>query len=138
MPHLSIEYSPGLAPEVVERLCRAAHGAMTTAGIFPLAGIRVRAHRADVCIVADGLVENDFAAMTLSVGAGRTTDVLKAAGDRIFAAAQEVLSERLAEPHFALSLDIRVSDPTLSWKDTPIHARLSPQGDEPTPEQKED
>ena len=28
-------------------------------------------------------------------------------------------------PHFALSLEIRETDPELSWKDTPIHARLS-------------
>lgn len=106
-------------------LCRAAHDAMIAAGIFPLAGIRIRAYRADHWIVADGLDENDFLAMTLSVGAGRTKEALKTAGDLIFAAAREVLAEPLATPHFALSLEIRVIDPDLSWKETPIHARLS-------------
>lgn len=126
MPHLSIEYSPGLEDRAdMAALCRSLHAAMVEAGIFPLAGIRVRAHRADHSIVADGLVENDFLAMTLAVGAGRSTEALKAAGDLVFKTAQTALAGPLSGPHFALSLDIRVNDPELSWKDTPIHARLS-------------
>ena len=123
---MHVEYSEGLEDgATVADLCKALHAAMVAAEIFPLAGIRVRAFRADHAIVADGHPKNDFAAMTLTVGAGRSTEALKAAGDMIFAAAQSALSSRLAEPHFALSLEIRVSDPALSWKDTPIHARLS-------------
>ena len=126
MPHLSIEYSQGVGGDVrLEQLCRAVHAAMIETGIFPVAGIRVRAHRADVSIVADGLPQNDFVAMTLAVGTGRSTEALQDAGGLIFSAAQGVLSDRLAEPHFALSLEIRQIDPDLSWKDTPIHARLA-------------
>ncbi|KEO51420.1 5-carboxymethyl-2-hydroxymuconate Delta-isomerase [Thioclava indica] len=126
MPHLRIEYSRGLdARADIAALCQAVHGAMCAAGIFPLAGIRVRAFCADHAIIADGLAENDFAAMTLSVGAGRSNDALRSAGDLIFAAAQKALEAPLATPHFALSLEIRVIDPELSWKQTPIHARLS-------------
>ncbi|MCE9664700.1 5-carboxymethyl-2-hydroxymuconate Delta-isomerase [Halomonas sp. M5N1S17] len=126
MPHLRLEYSPGLAQRAdIGAVCRAAYEAMKATGIFPLAGIRVRAYAADHCIVADDLAENDFAALTLSVGAGRDKPALQAAGERIFAAVQAALAEPLATPHFALSLEIRVMDPDLSWKDTPIHARLS-------------
>lgn len=126
MPHLSIEYSPTLESRIdVGSVCRTLHAAMVGAGIFPLAGIRVRAFRADHCIVADGLPDNDFLAMTLSVGAGRSIESLKATGAGIFAAARDALSEPLSTPHFALSLEIRQIDPDLSWKDTPIHARLS-------------
>ncbi|MGQ0336010.1 5-carboxymethyl-2-hydroxymuconate Delta-isomerase [Halomonas elongata] len=126
MPHLRIEYSPGLAERAdIDAVCRTAYTAMKEAGIFPLAGIRVRAYAADHCIVADDLAENDFAALTLSVGAGRDKSALQAAGEKIFAAVQAALAEPLATPHFALSLEIRVIDPELSWKDTPIHARLS-------------
>ena len=127
MPHLSIEYSSGLEEDgaLIERLCRALHSAMLEAGIFPVAGIRVRAYRADYAIVADGHPDNDFAAMTLNVGSGRSTEALQEAGALIFGAAQKVLSQRLAEPHFALSLEIRVMNPALSWKDTPIHSRLT-------------
>ncbi len=126
MPHLSVEYSAGLEQRAdMQAVCAAAHKAMQEAGIFPLAGIRVRAFKADVAIVADGLAENDFMAMTLSVGAGRETEVLRAAGDRIFAAVQQTLATPLSTTHFALSLEVRVINPDLSWKDTPIHARLS-------------
>lgn len=126
MPHLRIEYSPGLADRVdIDGLCRTAHKAMQQTGIFPLAGIRVRAFCADHCIVADDHPDNDFAAIYMTVGAGRATDTLQQAGRHIFAALQAYLAEPLASPHFALSLDIRVSDPELSWKDTPIHDRLT-------------
>lgn len=126
MPHLSIEYSPGLESRAdIAGICRVAHGAMLDTGIFPLAGIRVRAYRADCTIVADGLTENDFLAMTLSVGAGRPKEAMKSAGAAIFRAVQDLLGEPLSSPHFALSLEIRIIDPELSWKDTPIHARLS-------------
>ncbi|OOY04609.1 5-carboxymethyl-2-hydroxymuconate Delta-isomerase [Thioclava sp. F28-4] len=128
MPHLKIEYSAGLAERVdISAVCRALHAAMVECGLFPVAGIRVRAYCADHAIVADGLPENDFAALTLSVGAGRDTATLRAGGDAIFTAAQTAFAGPLATEHFALSLEIRVIDPQLSWKQTPIHARLSGQ-----------
>lgn len=126
MPHLRIEYSPGLAERAdIAAVCRAAYTAMKETGIFPLAGIRVRAYAADHCIVADDLAENDFAALTLSVGAGRDKEALQTAGGKIFSAVQAALAEPLSTPHFALSLEIRIIDPDLSWKDTPTHSRLS-------------
>lgn len=128
MPHLTIEYSAGLLARAdVPALCKALHQVMLRTEIFPDAGIRVRAHQADFAIVADGHPDNDFAALTLSVGAGRTTAQLKMAGAALFAAARDELTGPLSTPHFALSLEIRVINPDLSWKDTPIHARLSGQ-----------
>ena len=126
MAHLHIEYSAGLAARAdIAGLCTAAHGAMVRTGIFPLAGIRVRAFQSDFAIVADGLAENDFCALTLSVGAGRSRADLAAAGTLIFTALQTALAGPLSTTHFALSLEIREIDPGLSWKDTPIHARLA-------------
>ncbi|MGO3699737.1 MULTISPECIES: 5-carboxymethyl-2-hydroxymuconate Delta-isomerase [Halomonas] len=128
MPHLHIEYSSSLEQRVdVHEVCRAAYRVMAASELFPLAGIRVRAFAADHCIVADDHPDNDFLAMTLSVGSGRAQSDLKAAGEQLFAAVQGVLAEPLATPHFALSLEIREIDAALSWKDTPIHARLSQQ-----------
>ncbi|WP_298500134.1 5-carboxymethyl-2-hydroxymuconate isomerase [uncultured Maritimibacter sp.] len=126
MAHLSIEYSAGLdARSDMQAVARAAHAAMLDAGIFPVAGIRIRLHRADFAIVADGLAENDFCAMTMSVGAGRNEAVLKTAGDRVFAAVQSALAGPLSTEHFALSLEIREIHARLTWKDTPIHKRLT-------------
>lgn len=126
MAHLIIEYSKGLEAQIViPTLCQAAYAAIVESGVFPIAGIRVRAHCADHSIVADGLTQNNFATLTLAVGAGRSTQVLKAVGDTLFKAVQNALEAPLATTHFALSLEIRTIDPDLSWKDTPIHARLS-------------
>ncbi|WP_024950920.1 5-carboxymethyl-2-hydroxymuconate Delta-isomerase [Cobetia crustatorum] len=128
MPHLHIEYSPALEQRVdLHEVCLAAHRAMKDSGIFPLAGIRVRAFAADHCIVADNHPDNDFLAMTLSVGAGREPEALKAAGDHLFTTMKHALELPLSTPHFALSLEIREINADLSWKDTPIHARLSAQ-----------
>ncbi|MFG6668205.1 5-carboxymethyl-2-hydroxymuconate Delta-isomerase [Halomonas sp. HNIBRBA4712] len=128
MPHLHIEYSPDLEQRIdMNDVCKAAHRVMTASALFPTAGIRIRAFAADHCIVADDHPDNDFLAMTLSVGSGRSQADLKAAGDQLFAAVQSVLASPLATPHFALSLEIREIDAALSWKDTPIHARLSRQ-----------
>ena len=81
MPHLIIEHSPNLHhcadPQAV---CLAAYEALRDAGIFPIAGIRVRAHRAEHSIVAGRLPQNAFVAMTLSVGAGRAEAGLETAG----------------------------------------------------------
>lgn len=126
MPHLVVEYSHGLEERAdIAQVCRAAYAAILETDVFPTAGIRIRAHRADFAIVADGHPGNDFLAMTMSVGAGRPVEVLRQEGDRVFAAVRSVLAEVLATPHFALSLEIRVIDSQLSWKDTPIHARLA-------------
>nr|WP_272490711.1 5-carboxymethyl-2-hydroxymuconate Delta-isomerase [Mesobacterium pallidum] len=122
---MAIEYAPSLDRYAdIADVCRALHAEMMQIDLFPLAGIRVRAYRADFAIVADGLDQNAFVAMTLNVGAGRSEAKLKAAGDRLFAVAQQALSVPLATQHFALSLEIRQIDPVLTWKQTPIHTRL--------------
>ena len=130
MPHLTLEYSSVLDSRCdMSAVARAAYDALRQTGIFPLAGIRVRLHRADFAIVADDHPDNSFLAMKLSVGAGRSTDALQTAGAAVFDAVRENLAEVLSTPHFALSLEIREINPDLSWKDTPIHARLTKRTD---------
>ncbi|WP_417250688.1 5-carboxymethyl-2-hydroxymuconate Delta-isomerase [Celeribacter sp.] len=125
MPHLVIEYSPGLGADVdISALCRATYGVMARNPLFPLGGIRVRAYEASVAIVADADEENGFVAMTLSVGAGRSKADLHAAGAEIFEAAKSALARSLSGENFALSVNIREIDPDLSWKANPIHARI--------------
>jgi len=126
MPHLHIEYSKGLDTQTdLPFLLSAIHKYMVASDIFPTAGIRIRAFAADHAIIADNVDKNHFLAMTLSVGAGRNTDVLRAEGNQIFKIAQKHLKAVLSEPYFALSLEIREINAELSWKDTPIHKRLS-------------
>ena len=99
-------------------------GLCLEAGIFPVAGIRVRAYRAEACAIADKHPENGFVAMTLVVGHGRSKKVLAQAGEIVFAAATLGLSDWLATPYFGLSLEIREIDKDLSWKTNTIRPRL--------------
>lgn len=125
MAHLIVEMSNNVATSIdTDALCQTLHAGMVETGIFPLAGIRVRAYSAVVCAIADLHPDNGFVAMTLVVGHGRTKDVLAAAGETVFAAAKQGLSGWLADQFFGLSLEIREIDEDLTWKANTIRPRL--------------
>jgi 5-carboxymethyl-2-hydroxymuconate isomerase len=125
MPHLTIEYSANLDVDVdMGKLCATLSRAMLDSGLFEPGAIRVRALRAEAYAVGDQLPPNGFVDMSLRMGAGRGHKEKKSAGDAIFAAASTFFAERLAAPHFALSLEIREIDPELSWKKNSMHPRL--------------
>jgi len=125
MAHLIVEMSDTVARSIdAADLCNALHQAMVETGIFPLAGIRVRAYCAKACAMADKHPENGFVALTLSVGHGREKEVLAAAGEHVFAAAKRQLHDWLAGPYFGLTLEIREIDPVLTWKANTIRPRL--------------
>lgn len=116
MPHLSFEYSPGLeALADLPAFAAAMRDAMAATGLFPLGGIRVRGHRADVCLVADG-GPHQFMDIAVRLGAGRSLDARKAAAEAIYAAAEAFLKPCAAGGAFALSLELREIDPVLSIK----------------------
>lgn len=125
MPHLAIQYSAALdADHDMDALCERLNAAMREAGIFPLGGIRVRAWPVAHESVADGHPRNAFADLVLRIGTGRTEGEKRAAGERIMAEARRFFAARLAEPHFALALEIREIE--MSWKANSIHPRLDP------------
>lgn len=126
MPHLQIQYSPGLEALVdIQDFCDQLNDVMVQSGIFPLAGVRVRAFRADFVSVADKHPANAFCAMQVYMGAGRTVAQKQAAGEAINNCAKAFFQVLLSQPHFMLSLDIFENDPALSWKTNPIHARIA-------------
>lgn len=125
MPHLTIEYSSNLEERAdLDAICRAALKAIVATPVFEVGAARVRAIRCDHYAIADQSPENAFVHMTLRIGAGRTPEEKKGAGDLIFGAVTEALGPFLERPHFGLSLEIREIDPDLSWKRNTMHARL--------------
>lgn len=125
MPHFTLEYSSNLDGKVdMQIVCDVVHRAMMDTGLFELGAIRVRAVRCDDFAIADCLPQNAFVDMTLRMGAGRSTQDCERAGAAIFEAVSQLLRPLLAEPHFALSLEIREIDPALSWKLNAMHPRL--------------
>lgn len=116
MPHLSFEYSAGLEARAdLPALAARLRDAMVATGLFPLGGVRVRGHRADVAVVADG-GPHDFLDIAVRLGAGRSPEAKRAAAEAIYAAAEAHLRPALGAAPFALSLELREIDPELSIK----------------------
>ncbi len=106
MAHLSIEYSANLDETLdMAAFCEVARSVMAECGVFPVAGIRVRAFRADHAAISDGNPEFAFADMVLRMGKGRDEEVRLAACETVYAALEGWLAERLNQP-FALSLEV--------------------------------
>ncbi|MES3022336.1 MAG: 5-carboxymethyl-2-hydroxymuconate isomerase [Pseudomonadota bacterium] len=93
MPHLRIEYTANLDPQIrMGDLCAALAGAMAStvdsagAPVFPLAGTRVLAYPAPCHAVADGDPGNAFVYLNLRVTPGRTDETIAHAGAALLAA----------------------------------------------------
>ena len=126
MPHLRFDYSPGLGAQVdLAAFAQHMRAAMIDTGLFPLGGIRVRGHEAQVHAVADGAPHWHWLDMELRLGQGRPEADRTRATETLYAAARAWLEPRLAAQPFALSLELREIDPRFSAKGwNTIHAAL--------------
>ena len=117
MPHLSFDYSPNLETRAdLQGFAVAMRDAMVATGVFPLAGTRVRGHRADISVTADG-GEHDFLHMTLKMGVGRDAPLKEEIAEALYAAAENWLKPRLEGVSVAVSLELlELPGPTLSIK----------------------
>src|SRR5262249_29529158 len=125
MPHFSIEYSANLEATVnFGALCAIISDAILATGYFEVGAVRVRAVPADAYAIADRSPRNGFVDMSLRIGEGRSAAQKREMGDKIFEAVSKRFAKELAEPYFALSLEIREIDKELSWKLNSMHSRL--------------
>ncbi|WP_166418762.1 5-carboxymethyl-2-hydroxymuconate Delta-isomerase [Cochlodiniinecator piscidefendens] len=129
MPHFSIEYSRNLESLVdIAGLCDALRAAGIETGVFPMAGIRVRAFACDHYSIADGQPDRAFIDLSVRLRGGRTLEVRKAATQAIFQTAETFLSEVMDKHPIALSMEMRDIDPDLSPKLNSIRKFLSGEG----------
>ena len=125
MPHLTLEYSANLDGKIdLDTLCGALNEQIAALPFFEVGAIRVRAVRCASYAIADQGPLEAFIDMQFRIGKGRSQAEKKAAGDALFAVASKHASGLLAEPHFALSLEIREIDSDLSWRKNTMHSRL--------------
>lgn len=125
MPHFSIEYSANLDALVdMPALCDHLRRAAVETGVFPMAGIRVRAFRADHVSIADGDAKHGFLDLSVRLRAGRDLATRKQATARIFTALEEFMAPALARHSIALSMEMRDIDPELSPKTGTIRDHL--------------
>lgn len=124
MPHLTLEYSANVSQSEVRWACESLHRVLAADCAFELGAIRVRAIICETFAIADQHPANAFVAMVLRIGAGRSLPDKRRVGEALLAMSETVFADRLAQPHFALSLDITENEPSVSWKLNSMHQRL--------------
>jgi 5-carboxymethyl-2-hydroxymuconate isomerase len=124
MPHFILEYSRNLEPELdVDELFVRLRAAALETGIFPPGGIRFRAYPCETYLVADGDPRNGFVHLTLKLGHGRSIEVKKSAGEKLFAALTGHLNPIFEKRPLAISFEMRELDPELSFKKNNLHRK---------------
>ena len=117
MPHFTLDYSPNLAPEVdIAALCDCLRLSAIETGVFPKAGIRVRAFAATHVSIADGDPKHGYIDISVRLRVGRDLQTRQAATQAIFDAARRFLEPVMAQRSLALSFEMRDIDPALSPK----------------------
>lgn len=130
MPHISFEYSANLEDQVdLTAFCDHLRRAAIATGVFPLAGVRVRAMRCDHYSIADGGAAHGFIDISVRLRAGRPQDRRVYATEQVFAAAQTFLQPHIDTHPFALSLEMRDIDPELSPKLNTIRDHIDEHAD---------
>ena len=125
MPHFHIDYSPNLETRLdIAGLCVVVRDAAVQTGVFPLAGIRVRATPAAHVVMADGNPDHAFLDLSVRLREGRDLEKRKAATSLIFAALEAYCADVMARSSFMLSMEMRNIDADLSPKASSIRDHL--------------
>ena len=108
MPHLMIDYSANIEPDIdMSRLCEHLRAIAAEIEAFPIAGVKVRAVRVDHYAIADGNPAHGFIDISVRIREGRDLETKKQAVDAIFNAANDFVSPILQKRSLALSVELR-------------------------------
>lgn len=125
MPHFHIDYSPNLEERLdIQGLCIALRDAAMETGLFPLAGIRIRATPAAHVVMADGNPDHAFLDLSIRLREGRPQEAKERAIQHIFDAAAAFCAPVLESSSFMLSMEMRDIDAALSPKVSSIRQYL--------------
>ncbi len=126
MPHQTIEYSANLEPELdIEALVRVLHETAASIDALPIGGLRTRAVARQHYRIADGHPDNAFINVFLRIAPGRSFDVRKAAGEKLFQALCEYLEPIYASSPLTISYEIQELDADLRWKQSNLRDYLA-------------
>jgi 5-carboxymethyl-2-hydroxymuconate isomerase len=132
LPHLIVEYSANIEDRIaLDALLDKLHTCALGTGVFPIGGLRVRAHRADAYRIADLAPDNGFVHVTAIIGHGRPLDVQQRAGEELLAALTEHLQALYERSPLAISLNIQESHPVLNFKKNNLHEHVQRRGRKP-------
>jgi 5-carboxymethyl-2-hydroxymuconate isomerase len=132
LPHLIVEYSANIEDQIaLDALLDKLHTCALGTGVFPLGGLRVRAHRADAYRIADKAAENGFVHVTALIGSGRPLDVQQRAAEQLFAALTAHLERLYQKSPLAISLNVQEFHPVLNFKKNNLHEHVKRRGGKP-------
>jgi len=123
MPHFIVECTENIREQAdLPGLFARVNEALAATGIFPLGGIRSRAHWVDTWQMADGRHDYAFVHMTLKIGAGRSLESRQQVGEMLFALIKDHFAGLMAARYLALSFELDELHPTLNYKQNNVHA----------------
>ena len=123
MPHFIAECTDNIREQAdLPGLFAKVNEALAATRIFPIGGIRSRAHWLDTWQIADGRHDYAFVHMTLKIGAGRSLESREAVGEMLFALIKAHFAELMADRYLALSFELDELHPTLNYKQNNVHA----------------
>ena len=123
MPHFIAECTDNIREQAdLPGLFAKVNEALAATGIFPIGGIRSRAHWLDTWQMADGKQDYAFVHMTLKIGAGRSLESREEVGEMLFALIKTHFAALMASRYLALSFEITELHPTLNYKQNNVHA----------------
>ena len=130
MPHQVIEYSNNLSDHVdVAELVGTMHEVAAGVEAFPLGGLRTRAVSREHYRIADGHPDNCFVNVTMRFAMGRSSEVVRDAGETLFTALVEFLDPVFANTPLAISLELQEINPDARWKKNNIRDFLKQRSD---------
>ena len=123
MPHFIAECTDNIREQAdLPGLFAKVNEALAATGIFPLGGIRSRAHWLDTWQMADGKHDYAFVHMTLKIGAGRSLESREEVGEMLFALIKTHFAELMTARYLARSFELDELHPTLNYKQNNVHA----------------
>ena len=123
MPHIIVEYSKGVSEVFdVDKLIEDLHDCAMNIEALPVGGLRVRANESAFMRVGDGKFDRNFIYIIIRLGQGRSDDVKRDIGERLFATLTDFTQDAFSSGKaLSLGLEIQEIEKDWTWKKNNIH-----------------
>lgn len=123
MPHFIAEYSSNLEEQIdFQAFFGLVSDYLSQSGVFPTAGIRCRAFRADHYYIADNQQDYRYIHLIFKIGFGRSYSTQKKAADELFTIIVKYFEPIQAEQYLAISFEVQEINPLLTYKKNNLHS----------------